>query len=537
MNRRRSGSIASNPVLVGAVTTLVVTVAVFLAYNANDGLPFVPTRQVSVQVANGTNLVKGNEIRSGGYRVGIVTDMAPVRLSDGRVVAEITMKLDEAFGEVPTDSSIRIRARSALGLKYVELTRGTARTNVESGGSLPAGQATASTDIDTVYDTFDEPTRTASQENLQEFGNALTGRGGDLNRTIRELPELFGRLSPVARNLSAEPTQLTRFFDELADAARIIAPVSKTQARLFTTMATTLDAIGRDPQALQNTIAKGPDTLRVATSSLITQRPFLRDTVAFSRDLKGATAELRGALPVLNRALAVGTPVTRRSPELSRELGPTFASLRDFSEAPTTNGALRGLQATIVTLQPQLRYLGPYITVCNSFTSLWTFAAEHLSAPNATGSEQRALINQGAQAIPGVDGNDSVTSNNANEFAHGKVSSEPGTTEQQLHGAFHGDAIDEQGGANCEVGQQGYIASSNPFRDRSNGDPYRRVVVDHPSKPNVILGPSFSKFDDKGRGIALGPSRVPAGQTFTVRPGGRGADTPDPTTYSTDGGK
>jgi len=48
-----------------AVTTLVLIVAVFLAYNANNGLPFVPTRQLDVQIANGANLVKGNEVRSG----------------------------------------------------------------------------------------------------------------------------------------------------------------------------------------------------------------------------------------------------------------------------------------------------------------------------------------------------------------------------------------------------------------------------------------------------------------------------------------
>ena len=41
----RSGiqGVASNPVLVGAVTVLVIIVAVFLAYNANNGLPFVST--------------------------------------------------------------------------------------------------------------------------------------------------------------------------------------------------------------------------------------------------------------------------------------------------------------------------------------------------------------------------------------------------------------------------------------------------------------------------------------------------------------
>ena len=61
--RRSSASIVANPVLVGAVTTLVIVVAVFLAYNANNGLPFVPTTQLKVQIANGANLVKGNEVR------------------------------------------------------------------------------------------------------------------------------------------------------------------------------------------------------------------------------------------------------------------------------------------------------------------------------------------------------------------------------------------------------------------------------------------------------------------------------------------
>ncbi len=537
MKRRSQASVVANPVLVGAVTTLVVVIAVFLAYNANNGLPFVPTSELKVQIANGANLVKGNEVRSGGYRVGVVTDMAPKRLPNGRVGAELTLKLDAAFGAAPVDSTAKIRPRSALGLKYVELEKGTARKSIPSGGLLPASQSSVPVDIDEVYDTFDAKTREASQVNLQEFGDALTGRGADLSTAIADLPSLFGRLAPVMRNLGAEETGLTTFFDELADTARVLAPVSKTQARLFGTMATTFDAIGRDPKALQDTIGKSPETLDVATASLRTQRPFLVRTAAFSRDLKSATRELRGALPTLNSALRVGTPVTRRSPELFEELEPTFVSLRKLSEAPTTNGALRGLGATVTTLQPQLRFLGPYITVCNSFTSLWTFAAEHLSAPNATGSEQRALLNTGAQAIPGVDGNDSVGSNSANEFSHGLTSSEPGTTQQQLHAQFQGDAVTEEGKANCETGQQGFLKSSNPFRDRSDGDPYRNVAVDHPSKPNLVVGPSYSKFDKQGKGIALGPAGVPAGQTFTVRPGGTGRDTPDPTTYSTDGGK
>ena len=50
--RRGSASIVANPVLVGAVTALVVVVAVFLAYNANKGLPFVPTYTVKIETKN-----------------------------------------------------------------------------------------------------------------------------------------------------------------------------------------------------------------------------------------------------------------------------------------------------------------------------------------------------------------------------------------------------------------------------------------------------------------------------------------------------
>ena len=89
--RNRSGisGVASSPVLVGAVTVLVIIVAVFLAYNANNGLPFVSTYDLKARVPNADALVKGNEVRIGGVRVGIVKSVVPVQLEDGEVAAEL----------------------------------------------------------------------------------------------------------------------------------------------------------------------------------------------------------------------------------------------------------------------------------------------------------------------------------------------------------------------------------------------------------------------------------------------------------------
>ncbi|MGH2837392.1 MAG: MlaD family protein, partial [Thermoleophilaceae bacterium] len=72
MSRRPAASIVASPVLVGAVTVLVAIVAVFPAYNANQGLPFVPTYDVKAELPSGSNLVVGNEVRIGGFRVGLV---------------------------------------------------------------------------------------------------------------------------------------------------------------------------------------------------------------------------------------------------------------------------------------------------------------------------------------------------------------------------------------------------------------------------------------------------------------------------------
>ena len=66
--------------MVGAITTLIVIVAVFLAYNANNGLPFVPVYRVSAEMCNASRLAPNNEVRIGGNRVGVVESIETVDL-------------------------------------------------------------------------------------------------------------------------------------------------------------------------------------------------------------------------------------------------------------------------------------------------------------------------------------------------------------------------------------------------------------------------------------------------------------------------
>ncbi|MEA2295868.1 MAG: phospholipid/cholesterol/gamma-HCH transport system substrate-binding protein [Solirubrobacteraceae bacterium] len=490
--RTRGNSVLANPVLVGAVTILVTVVAVFLAYNANNGLPFVPTLELKVRLSNGAALVPGNEVRSGGYRVGVISDIEPVARRGGGAEAELTLKLDRSIGDVPRDSTAVVRPRSALGLKYLDLREGHSRRSFADGDVLPRSQTTVPVDIDRVFGIFDKRTRDASQGNLQGFGDALAGRGVALGRTIDELPRLFGHLEPVMRTLSAPDTHLDRFFAELGDAARIVAPVSRTQAHLFTTMADTFRALGHDPPSLKAFIAKGPRTLEVSTGSLRAQRPFLADVAGFGRDFSVATHELRAALPDLSAAVDTGIGTQRRAVGVQTRLRDALAALDDLAAAPSTPAALRELTGTVGSLNPQLRFYGPFQTVCNYWNSWFTTIAEHFSEPDTTGHVQRALVNFAGQQ------DNSFGSMGANAPANGQ--NVHNGAAQYMHGGPYGAAIGPDGRADCETGQRGYME-----RDAHYFPSKYRIQVD--PRTAGLQGPTFT-----------GRARVPAGETYAALP-------------------
>jgi virulence factor Mce-like protein len=504
--RRGQASIVANPVLVGAVTTLVTVVAVFLAYNANNGLPFVPTRQIYADVSSGSNLVKGNEVREGGYRIGVVDEIAPVTQPTGQTVARLRLKLDKKVGNIPVDTRLKIRPRSALGLKYIEFTRGTATHYMRDGDTIPLDQTNVPVQFDDIFKMFDAPTRAASSHNLDTFGDAFTARGVDLNQTVATLPPLFTYLTPVAANLADPNTRLGRFFRALGNTARVVAPIAAVNSQLFTDMATTFEAWSRDPAALQATIAKSPSTEDTGTRSFAVQRPFLHDFAGFGNDLSAATHELRGALPVVNPALEEGTPTLRRSVALNQRTRAVLVALRDLVRAPTTNAALTGLTETVAVLNPVVRFLGPYQTVCDNWNYWWTYLGEHISEQDPTGTAERANVNSVAKQSNGLDAQGATEPANGEQTAVENAQSGSNAV-AYLHGQSYAASINNSGSADCELGQRGYpsgaLAVLGPSKDHT-GAPFN--IVNDPHTPGS-QGPTFA-----------GRTHVPAGETYSREP-------------------
>src|SRR5690348_5079019 len=234
--RNRSGisGVASSPVLVGAVTVLVVIVAVFLAYNANNGLPFVSTYNLKARVPNADALVKGNEVRIGGVRVGTVREVVPVQLKDGNVAAELTLKLDKNVEPLPVDSTITVRPKSALGLKFLQITPGNSEKGFKAGETIPvAAYHPEPVDIDQFFDMFDEKTRQSIRQNLAGFGNALAGRGPQLNEAFGALRRAVVSGQPVLRKIVEPSSNFAGFWRSLEALSATVVPVAETQASMF----------------------------------------------------------------------------------------------------------------------------------------------------------------------------------------------------------------------------------------------------------------------------------------------------------------
>jgi virulence factor Mce-like protein len=394
MRRRGSASIAANPVLIGAATTLVVLVAVFLAYNANNGLPFVPTYQLKVDVPSAAQLVKGNEVRIGGTRVGVVDAITPKRLKNGRVIAQLDMKLETTVKPLPKDSTILIRPRSALGLKYVQITKGTSTDGYADGATIPLRAARpAPVEFDEFLSTFDDKTRDSAQKQLLGFGDAFAGRGQDLHAAIQAFNPLLQQLGPVMQNLADDRTRLARLFQALGRTSAIVAPVAETQAALLRNLDTTFDAFAQVAKPyLQDTISGGPPALDTATRELPKQRPFLANSEGFFHDLRPGIKALAGTSGDLADAFEIGTPALKKSVQLNKDLIPTFKSLQSFAQDPLVALGVKDLTATAKLANPLFDAITPTQTVCNYWTLLFRNAASLLSEGDNNGTGQRFTI-------------------------------------------------------------------------------------------------------------------------------------------------
>ncbi len=394
--------IFDNPILVGTITILVVIVAVYLSYIAENGLPFVPTYNVNVDVANASELVKNADVRIGGARVGQVLTITPEPATKRypHPYARLGLSLQRSLAPLPLDTQYQIRLASVLGGKYVELFPGKAtRLGMPDGGTF-----TISTnprldhnrpfvDLDTAFATFGPKTQRGLRLVIGQLGDAVAGRGTQLNDAIYSTNGLIGPLESLLALLASPRTHLSQFVSGLAATTGALAPVMPTLSSLLTNAATTFDALTNSN--LGAAIDQAPPTEQVATTVLTNALPVLTDAASIVQSLKPGAALLPVAAASLDAIVRGATPVFKQVPELSTNLRAAFvavdalatdpASIETFKVLGSTDLATLGSSA-FIGLGAILKTVAGEQLACN-VTGLWVrnFASS-LSEGDSTGA-------------------------------------------------------------------------------------------------------------------------------------------------------
>jgi virulence factor Mce-like protein len=504
MNRRRGGSLAGNPLLIGAITTLIAVVAVFLSYNANNGLPFVPTYNIKVALPEASGLQKSNQVKMAGTRVGVIDSVSAHQdPRTGKVYAVASLKVEKNLEPLPADTHAVVQSVSAIGLKYLELEKGTSHQPLKADMTIPIAQTREPVDIDQFFNMFDKPTRLALKVDTNEFGNGLAGRGLGLNNTIAELRPLVTHAVPVLHNLASPQTALREFFIALERASGQAAPVAEQQGALYVDLDTFFTAFAGASRSLEEATQGGPASLEQAIHSLPFQAPLLIKTTRFMHLLRPSAAALITVAPRLGHAFTEGAVNLRAATSLNEELAENAQSLQAFGQNPVVQLGLEDFTQTLQFGNPLLAGIAPEQALCN----YWTLAFRNVASLESSNVGVGTFARAGLKLAPTGPNNEGYPSS---AIANGPSTEKEGVSTHIIDSNHvHANPYPNVAGPGqpqlCEAGNESYI----PGRAVTNNLPGGSVSANREitSREQNLFGETYSPETLKALGLAKGKGK------------------------------
>lgn len=176
------------------------------------------TYTLTVPLRDASGLYVGSDVEIAGAKAGRVEDMT---LRAGTVLTTISVDGDHA--PVHIDAKVDVRPKSLLGEKYIALDPGRRAQTLDSGSRLAAAAVSRSTELQDVFNTFDQPTRDKLQIVIDELGGGVAGEGQVQNQGIAYGAQDLNDLSAIADTLAQKDRELkdviktlSQVTDELA---------------------------------------------------------------------------------------------------------------------------------------------------------------------------------------------------------------------------------------------------------------------------------------------------------------------------------
>jgi phospholipid/cholesterol/gamma-HCH transport system substrate-binding protein len=274
------------------VTTLLTSVLVVLIGN----LSFAGTKEYHAVFVDATGVVKGDDVRIAGVKVGSVNKIEV----EGRDRALITFTVEEGT-QLSDSTHAAIRFRNLVGQRYISLTQDVGESGtLEEGDTIPVGQTSPALDLTVLFNGFKPLFQALSPDDINklsyEIVQVFQGEGGTLEN-------LLGHTASITQTLADRDQVIGDLIDNLDYVLDHVADRDEQLTNLIQSFRTLVSGLKDDREAILTSL-DGISELSVQTADLVKGiRPAFVEDVKQLRRFAGNVdrnkAELDRALQVL----------------------------------------------------------------------------------------------------------------------------------------------------------------------------------------------------------------------------------------------
>lgn len=291
LDKRTTGDLTKLLIFI-VVTTLATSVLVATIGN----LTFSGKNDYQAEFVDATGVVKGDDVRIAGVKVGTVKSVEVV----DRTRALVSFDVDDS-ASISKATHAAIRYRNLVGQRYIALTDEIGDADpLPDGGTIPVSQTSPALDLTVLFNGFKPLFQALSPTDLNQLSYEIVqvfqGEGGTLEG-------LLAHTASVTSTLADRDQLIGDLIDNLNEVLDHVGDRDVQLSRLITTYRSFVGGLKDDRQAILGSLDQISE-LTVQTADLVDgiHEPFVDDIGQLrevARNLDDGKAELDRALQVL----------------------------------------------------------------------------------------------------------------------------------------------------------------------------------------------------------------------------------------------
>jgi phospholipid/cholesterol/gamma-HCH transport system substrate-binding protein len=301
-------------IAVGALG-LVVLIVAYLVFAAGGGSTY------KLELAEGDQLVRGDQVQVGGVPVGSVTN---IELTHD-YKALITVHVDSTL--VPlhhgTTAQVRVPSLTSVANRYIALTLGPNNNpTYPAGATLPASVTGEVTDLDQLFNTLNPKTRKGLQGFIQGTAEQYVGQGKNLGTSVEYFAPALTATNHFFSELVRDQPVFTSFLVETAKAVTTIGARQGSLADLIENQNKAFQALGSEQSQLAHGLKRLPGTLQQGNKTFAELPSTFAALSELVKESRPTTKSLTTLVERLRPLLTTATPVVGNFSEAFSRPGP-----------------------------------------------------------------------------------------------------------------------------------------------------------------------------------------------------------------------